>query len=449
MTNRRWQAVAVGAVVVTMIAACGAADMDDRNGPDQSGANPAGQPTAGDGCPTGGTGSVRLTITGLPPDLDPVVSIGGVTATGGEFTVDSGPQTVAAELVVGPGDDVLRAAYTALVPVEPICVRDGEATELTVSYDRSPSNLLWTGLDTGDHDVLGFAPDVLSESGDPAATVALSARGRRGLAFDRAGNLWLAGRTTSDPLLLRYPAGALASGDRDAFDLSIRRPQGSNSLESLAFDPRGNLWASMRGGPIVRYSAEQLAAGGEQQPSVEITSLTGRNHLAFDAHGNLWATADELVNRFDAARLSASIDGPPDLTIELASRFTGTLGSVWGMAFDADGGLWTNHLGNVVARLAPGDQTGAGSHTRTPAVEIAVGVNALAETMAFDESGGMWLTLARGRIGRLAPQQLTESRHRGQPILAATIIASPDIGHAGDIALFPAPAGLPLYHSLP
>jgi len=44
-----------------------------------------------------------------------------------------------------------------------------------------------------------------------------------------------------------------------------------------------------------------------------------------------------------------------------------------------------------------------------------------------------------------APEQLTSGGEK----IPSTIITSADVMSAGDFALFPAPAGLPLFHSWP
>ena len=70
-------------------------------------------------------------------------------------------------------------------------------------------------------------------------------------------------------------------------------------------------------------------------------------------------------------------------------------------------------------------------------------VGALLEGIAFDESGGLWLTYSRARFARLASSQLGTSSTAGAPAISQTIITSANIGSAGALAFYPAPAALP------
>jgi hypothetical protein len=69
--------------------------------------------------------------------------------------------------------------------------------------------------------------------------------------------------------------------------------------------------------------------------------------------------------------------------------------------------------------------------------------------LAFDDSGGLWLGGAPGTLARLAPDQLRTSSAPGVPAVPERVITSPDVGRAGNVAFYPAPRGLPLYHALP
>jgi streptogramin lyase len=104
---------------------------------------------------------------------------------------------------------------------------------------------------------------------------------------------------------------------------------------------------------------------------------------------------------------------------------------------------------NVLYRLTPTDQSGSGSKTLTPAIQVSVPVSAVLEGMAFDEGGGLWISYSAGTFARLSPAQLGTSSTSGSPTNPERIITSSSIGSAGGLALYPAPANLPLYHRLP
>jgi hypothetical protein len=419
---------------------------------------------AEDGCDQRGTGTLEVTATGLPDGLDAEVTAASAAATVSSVTVPSGESAtvrlssgdydVAAGAVAGPGHPVVRQAYGA--DPTTACVREGETTTVAVSYNLvATSHLLWVGNDIGGGtDLLAFAADDLQASGGPAPAIVADTRGKAILAFDRAGNLWLAGRTIDDPPLLRYPAAAVASGGgRDGHDIGITSAVFGDSptVEALAFDPDGNLWAAVQDGPVVMLTAEQVARSGSPVPAVEIGGLIRTRALAFDAEGNLWASNDRAVVRYDASRLAASTTEPPDLVLELMSPppVVSSLPTIWGMAFDADGNLWVNHQGTLFARLTPADQDGTGRRTVTPQVQINISITALAQGMAFDDNGGLWFVYDPGRVARLAPTQLTEGAGPGARAVPETVVESASLGQAGSVAFYPAPAGLPLHHSLP
>ena len=277
----------------------------------------------------------------------------------------------------------------------------------------------------------------------------------RDLTFDPDGNLWGIGGTTADPTLVRYPASSLGTSGSKTPDrrINIAGITCLPGARRLAFDASGNLWVSVLcANKVVRVGAAQLGASGTVTPAVEITGLNGPEGLAFDASGNLWIAnrGAQRVVRFNANRLSASTSGP-DLTIEskTPSPVVGTLDANL-LAFDASGNLWVVAFeANVIYRLTPTDQSGSGSKILTPSPQVSIPVEALLEGMAFDEGGGLWISYSAGKFARLSPAQLATSSTSGSPTTPERIITSASIGSAGGLALYPAPAGLPLYHKLP
>jgi sugar lactone lactonase YvrE len=183
-------------------------------------------------------------------------------------------------------------------------------------------------------------------------------------------------------------------------------------------------------------------------PVVILGGLKGPRGLAFDRSGNLWLgnAGENQVVRYDAARLGAPTMMPPDLVIVSKSPAPVILdrSNPQSLAFDMAGNLWVSYEGGMVM-LPAADLTGTGSKTLTPAVQIAVSVTALPEGVALDEGGGLWFAASQGKFARLGPDQLTSGGEK----TPSTIITSADVGSAGDFAIFPAPAGLPLYHAWP
>jgi sugar lactone lactonase YvrE len=252
--------------------------------------------------------------------------------------------------------------------------------------------------------------------------------------------------------ILRIPAAMLGTGGAKTADIMLDSPEfagGFPRSTSLAFDKDGNLWSTVGAkGEVVRFTAAQIAASGSPMPGVILGGFHGPRGLAFDKNGNLWlGNADERqVVRYDAARLAASGMAPPDLVIVSMTPppVIGPRSNPQSLAFDKTGNLWVNYEGALVM-LPAADLAGTGMKTLTPAIQVGVSVTGLPEQIALDEGGGLWFAASQGKFARLAPDQLTS----GGDKTPSTIITSADIGSAGDFALFPAPAGLPLYHSWP
>ncbi|GIW28677.1 MAG: hypothetical protein KatS3mg070_2040 [Meiothermus sp.] len=424
-------------------------------------------PGGGAGCDPNGTGNLVVNVSELPGGVSAKVSVTGPSGfnqnlTGSQtFTaIAAGTYTVTADKVANT-DPLIRTAYSASVTGSPACVRNGQATTVNVSYAQIPSsNKLWMvngNPPSGSSPLLGFVASLLSSTATQSPSVSAGTVNLRDLTFDPDGNLWGIGGTTADPNLVRYPASSLGSSDSKTRDRSINIG-GFSCLPGptrLAFDASGNLWVSIPcANKVVRVAASQLNASGTVTvtPGVEITGLDAPEGLAFDASSNLWianAGAARVV-KFNASRLSASTSGP-DLTIEskTPSPVINTLDANL-PAFDASGNLWVMAFGaNVLYRLTPTDQSGSGSKTLTPAIQVSVPVSAVLEGMAFDEGGGLWITYSAGKFARLSPAQLGTSSTLGSPTTSERIITSSSIGSAGGLALYPAPAGLPLFHKLP
>ena len=88
---------------------------------------------------------------------------------------------------------------------------------------------------------------------------------------------------------------------------------------------------------------------------------------------------------------------------------------------------------------------GTKEKTVTPSVVLGGSVLGLPEGIAFDEGGGLWVAGSVGKFLRFGPAKLVAS---GQAVPDA-VISSPSTFYAGSFALYPAAAGLPIYHRLP
>lgn len=436
-------------IVCVLAAGCG----DSGGSTPDGGLSPDGAGAAA--CATTGMGTLAITVEGLPMEVAPVVTVSGPAGAvpfAPSSVVGGGSYTVAAARVTA-ADPLVRRAFAPVVMTSPTCVNAGMTATVRVVYaEIATSNKVWLGNRNAMAELLGYGSGAVRMTGMPPATVAARVKGANNLTFDKDGNLWAAGNTVSDPPILRIPAGMLgASGTRTA-DIMIESPEfggGSPRSTALAFDKDGNLWSTVGWKhEVVRFTAAQVAASGNPMPAVIISGLKGPRGLAFDKDGNLWLgnSGENQVLRFNAARLAASTAAPADLVIVSKSPppVIGDRSNPQSLAFDKSGNLWVSYEGGLVF-LPAADLAGTGTKELTPTIQIGVSVTALPEGIAIDEGGGIWFAASIGKFARLAPDQLTS----GGDKTPGTIITSADVGSAGDFALFPAPAGLPLYHAWP
>jgi sugar lactone lactonase YvrE len=414
-------------------------------------------------CSVEGTGSITVVVTGLPDGVAAKVKISGASgapldATGSTTFSDrpAGTYTVSAERVA-KADPIVRTLYEPAIGTSSFCL-DGKATQtVTVTYSEiAPSNKLWSTNGNSDSgQLLAFAGADLGATGTPAAKIAMKgvagAGGGKSVAFDKDGNLWTLGATVGDAGLLRFAAASLGASGEKTPDRKIN-PQLSGcspALTSIAFDPSGALWGTVLcSDQILRLSPEKLNTSSDYTPAAEdfATGAKAPRNLAFDKDGNMWVSDETSLRRYPAASLAVGQPHVSDFELKAKEENDAAIPPD-ALAFDKDGNLWaTNFGGNVLYKLTPADLTPAGATKElVPSVAITVSVGALLESLAFDESGGLWLTYSQGKVARLAADQLGTSTGAGDPTIPQTIVTSADIGYAGGLAFFPAPAALPLY----
>jgi hypothetical protein len=419
----------------------------------------AGDDAVVDPCPTGGMGTVEVTYTGLPAGIEGHVMLflravfhDGI-APGTLTGIEAGPWDVAVIPVASP-DPRIRTAYTATV--QSICVRAGATTPLTVAWVPIPtSHRLWaTNGSGGTGDLLGFTSEDLAASGAPNPQDLVAPTGGD-IAFEQDGSFWAFGASTSDAMLGHYDAFSLGATATPDLEIDVNGIDCFPHFAAMTFGPGGDLWASSPcANRVVQLPLGSLTASGTVLPNHTLTGTTSPSGLAFDLAGNLWV-ADEggVLHRFDAASLLTSELVSPALSLTVKQTSdpldTSTLRAA-DLAFDADGNLWGSEFGgNIFFAIDAADLTASGAADVVPTVQVTVPLRALLEGMAFDEEGGLWTTYGSGQLARLSPAQLLVSSDAGSPTVPATIIESADIGYLGGVAIYPAPAALPLYHSLP
>ena len=174
-----------------------------------------------------------------------------------------------------------------------------------------PSHNLWVA-NTNNGTLVRYDSAQLASSGTPAPKVILSGVGHRtGLAFDAAGGLWFS--EGGAHRIAKYSAAQL---DTSGFKLpqvvlTSDGPDIGNPI-GLAFDAAGNLWIANSGrSNVAALLASHLVTTGFVNADIVISPNSTLPSLplglAFDEHGSLWvAYAEGVLTQYDHAALAAS-----------------------------------------------------------------------------------------------------------------------------------------------
>jgi streptogramin lyase len=192
------------------------------------------------------------------------------------------------------------------------------------------------------------------------------------MAFDPAGNLWLA--VTGK--LVEYPAGALTAPVATFAIPQIAGPTG------IAFDNFGNLWvASADSGAIIQLTSSQLSGTGG---NAYVVLYTGVGVVAplLDPAGRLWVvTTSNTILGFSAAQTTNFTS----TTVPAQTVTVSTTGNPTAAAFDNSQDIWiAEGTGNTVVELTFSQLTSGG--TQTPVATITSPVPNVAG-LAFNPKG--------------------------------------------------------------
>jgi hypothetical protein len=255
---------------------------------------------------------------------------------------------------------------------------------------------LWTLPVSGDQilrlpgDQLGGAvppaPDLVVRS--PALVGAL------GLVFDAAGSLWVlnyAGAGVSVANIVRFDAPAALSGTVTLTPSATVGPGTApadvarfSQGTAIAFDGAGNLWLAAVANVLRLDAAAGLHGDVTASPSAVIGSAGAAYvSLAFDAGGALWITGARagyfVMHIANPAALQGNVTPVPAATVHLPS---GSALFASGMAFDAAGALWITMSDRIIELASPGAL--AGDVTSSPAVVLGhVGLPDVASKIVF------------------------------------------------------------------
>jgi hypothetical protein len=196
-------------------------------------------------------------------------------------------------------------------------------------------------------------------SGDVAPTATISPASPDypwGSAFDSAGDLWVVNYYSGT--VVEYTASQLATSGSPSPAVTISAENESlYGPSALAFDRAGDLWvANDYNDTLVEYTPGQLTTSGSPTPAVTISatgnSLADPVAVAFDRSGDLWvsnyddtlsAGREDTLVEYTPGDLSATGSPTPAVTISATGN---SLDEAYGLAFDSVGDLWVSNLGN-------------------------------------------------------------------------------------------------------
>ena len=446
------------------LGACGSDDGTPATVIDGGGVFEGGSPADGAGpadagpCPSSGMGSIAVTVVGLPVGASAKVGVQGASEVKSSSTVvvGGGMHAIAASAVTSP-DPIVRGVYIPTLSASSVCVTNGGATSVTVTYAKVPaSHSLWATHGNGDGEVASYPGEALGATGTtPGTGYEVGVPSAADVIFDRNGGMWICSGAGE---VRHFAAKDLGTGGTKTPDITLTSADfqaGIPGPSALALDKSGNLWVALVAQKKIVQIPAAGAAAGNATPSVVLAGdlFDGLGGMEFDKSGNLFVGANDRILRFDAAHLAAPASpAVADLTLETLSggALINTLSTPSGLAFDASGNLWVAFFANnIIARLTPaelalvGDKTGASA--LTPSIQLQTPAAGNLEEIAFDESGGLWFTFATGQVARFAPAQLVAS---AEPT-PATVVTGTVVGSTKGLAFFPAPAALPLHSALP
>ena len=285
-----------------------------------------------------------------------------------------------------------------------------------------------SGFTTGEAAVAVLGQSSLTGSGTGDSNIRMNNPSE--IAFDSAGDMWVADKTNNRVIEFTAPftigkAASLVLGQSSGFNnngagdtqTDLTNPQG------IAFDSAGNLWVADEGNNRIMEFAKGSGFVGNQAATLVLgqssyttatsgdsaNGLSSPTGVTFDTSGNLWV-ADDSNNRVSSSRrvpASATTSRPPWSSVRPGLRPWPRATSATGMngptmsAFDSHGDLWVVDSGNnrVVEFTAPftvgeaasvelgqggGFNNGGVGHTQN-SMDGPIGI-------AFDSSGNLWVS---------------------------------------------------------
>jgi sugar lactone lactonase YvrE len=395
------------------------------------------------------SGSLEIAVTGLPASVAADVTVIGPDGFSATLAGPSrltglppGSYSIGAE-AVRSSDPIVDTIFEVAAMDVGVEVDSNLEAVATVAYaPRGGSGALWIPHWDTTAIVSGYDRAQLahSMSGPPAVLLTGASEWRESGVFDAEGNLWLAQQV--GPSVTMYRAADLETSGSPEASVSLT---GLGAAWTLAFDPAGNLWLALGSNDLIMLTPEQIGSAGSPTPTVTIDStvLSSPSGMAFDAAGDLWVAnvTNDTVVMFSSAQLATSGTLLPAVVLDANA---GSLSTPIGVAFDVAGNLWVANAGGpTVVRYTPAQLAVSGAPV--PNVTLSSDGSSFVSPfgLAFDNSGNLWVanrTAVSSSLEMIAADQLSAT---GAPTPATTIDGFERTNVTG-IAFSPPPKGLPI-----
>ena len=337
----------------------------------------------------------------------------------------------AANLVLGQPNFISNNTVATVTELDlPTALAFDSGGNLWVA-DQNNNRVLEYKAPFSTHEAASIVIGQSSFTGSGSATTSSGLSNPSGLAFDSGGNLWVVDSLNSRVLEFKTPfstgeAATLVIGQASftSSDYSTTNSTNLSYATGLAFDSAGNLWVADQGNdrivefktPFITHEAASIVIGqagfaGSNTGATTATNLNGVKALTFDSSGNLWAV-DFRQSRVLEYTAPLSTHEAASLVIGQASfttrecAFTSTcaanstnLFDPNAIAFDSAGNLWVaDGDNNRVLEYGPPFSTheaaslviGQASFTGNAAATTSTGLSA-PEGLALDSSHNLWV----------------------------------------------------------
>ena len=295
----------------------------------------------------------------------------------------------------------------------------------------APAQAVWVAAG----DILEYGIAQLKAGGavSPIERLCVGGAGAIVAAFDASGNLWIVNITS----LEEYSASQLAalrSNDSPTPVVTITSSTPLAGAVGLAFDPAGNLWVAASSG-LHEFSAAQLSASGSKVPAVSLQpcavshgfcATLPATRLTFDATKNLWFVtgvgvggtgAGEETAVYELSHASIGASGSPTPVAQFKLQAPAPSGSEllcsWNdISFDPSGNLWVAFFGIYY------EFTKAQLATTGPTPALAINLYGYTEggtndgnftvspsSIALDASGDVFAYAGGGPLRTMTPAQ--------------------------------------------